>query len=380
MSLQQTIRRNLANLPGWGTNRKIVVIESDDWGSIRMPSSETYESLRKAGIDIETGDNFRYNKYDSFATSRDLELLFETLSTVKDKTGRTAVFTPGSIVANPDFKKIKESGFRDYFYEPFTVTIKRSKGCENSFSLWKEGIKNRLFVPQFHGREHLNVQVWMKALRDNDHDTRVAFDHEIWGYNNINPKGIFYNAAFHPDYPAELEYHKQVIADGLRLFNEIFGYKADFFVPPNGPVINRLFQTASEYGIKYISASKIQTETLGNGITKKHFHWTGQKNEYGQYCITRNCFFEPSANDHDWVSSCLNEISTAFRWRKAAVISSHRVNYIGALHPGNRDRGLRELKRLLLKIVDKWPDIEFLTSKELGDLVSGEREALNFER
>jgi hypothetical protein len=103
MSLKQTIRSNLSNLPGWRTNRKIIVFESDDWGSIRMPSRETYESLRKAGIDIETGDNFRFNKYDSLATPRDLELLFETLSKVKDKTGRTAVFTPVSIVANPDF-------------------------------------------------------------------------------------------------------------------------------------------------------------------------------------------------------------------------------------------------------------------------------------
>jgi hypothetical protein len=373
MSLQTTIRRNLANIPGWQTNRKIIVLESDDWGSIRMPSRETYGSLRKAGIDIETGDNFRFNKYDSFATSDDLKLLFETLITVKDKTGRTAVFTPVSIVANPDFEKIKESGFKEYFYEPFTETLKRSKGCESSFWLWEEGIENRLFVPQFHGREHLNVQVWMKALRNNDNDTRVAFDHGIWGYNNINPQGIFFNAAFHPDDPAEYDYHKQVISDGLRVFYELFGYKAEFFVPPNGPVINKLFHTAYEHGIKYISASKIQTETLGNGVTKKHFHWTGQKTPYGQYCITRNCFFEPSAGNHDWISSCLNEINTAFRWKKAAVISSHRVNYIGALYPENRDRGLRGLKRLLREIVKRWPDIEFMTSKELGDLINAER-------
>ena len=32
--------RNLSNLPGWRTSRKIVVIESDDWGTIRMPSNK----------------------------------------------------------------------------------------------------------------------------------------------------------------------------------------------------------------------------------------------------------------------------------------------------------------------------------------------------
>lgn len=34
MNLKQTITHNLLNIPGWHTNRKIVVIESDDWASI----------------------------------------------------------------------------------------------------------------------------------------------------------------------------------------------------------------------------------------------------------------------------------------------------------------------------------------------------------
>lgn len=42
MNLKQYITHNLLNIPGWRTNRKIVVIESDDWGSIRMPSQEVY--------------------------------------------------------------------------------------------------------------------------------------------------------------------------------------------------------------------------------------------------------------------------------------------------------------------------------------------------
>lgn len=38
--LKDTAKRHFLNLPGWHTRRKIVVIESDDWGSIRMPSKE----------------------------------------------------------------------------------------------------------------------------------------------------------------------------------------------------------------------------------------------------------------------------------------------------------------------------------------------------
>jgi hypothetical protein len=37
--------RNLSNIPGWRTNRKIVVIESDDWGAICMASKEISDML-----------------------------------------------------------------------------------------------------------------------------------------------------------------------------------------------------------------------------------------------------------------------------------------------------------------------------------------------
>ena len=40
MKLKQIISHNLLNIPGWRTKRKLVVIESDDWGAIRMPSKE----------------------------------------------------------------------------------------------------------------------------------------------------------------------------------------------------------------------------------------------------------------------------------------------------------------------------------------------------
>ena len=71
----------------------------------------------------------------------------------------------------------------------------------------------------------------------------------------------------------------------------------------------------------------------------------------------------------DWVDSCLNDIDIAYRWKKPAIISSHRVNYIGALDSGNRENGLSKLNQLLKEIVTRWPDVEFMTSAELGDLM-----------
>ena len=97
---------SFTDIPGWRTKRHIVVIESDDWGSIRMPSIESYNRLLAAGIRV---DKCHYCTNDTVASTDDLELLFEVLTSVKDKNGKAAVITANSLVANPDFDRIKNT-------------------------------------------------------------------------------------------------------------------------------------------------------------------------------------------------------------------------------------------------------------------------------
>ena len=370
--LKERFFRNLSNLPGWSTNRKIIVIESDDWGAIRMSSDKAYKQLYSKGVKACSDDEERYLRNDGLASENDLSGLFEVVAGVKDKNANPAVFTAVSVVANPVFEKIKENEFHEYFYEPFTETLKRYPQHVRSFELWKEGKEKRLFVPQFHGREHLNVYNWLKALQSGEKDTLTAFEHSVYGITPRNPiNSISYQAAFDFEDIAEVEYQKTVIKEGLQLFEQIHGYKATFFVPTNGPFNNSLEETTTKMGIRYMGAAKIQSEPIGQGKFKKHFHYLGQKNKFGQHYMTRNCFFEPSSNlKSDWVDACINDINIAFRWHKPAVISSHRVNYIGWLNSANRDIGLSQLKVLLTRIVKKWPDVEFMTSDQLGELIS----------
>jgi hypothetical protein len=104
-NLKSTLSHTLLNLPGWHTSRKIVVIESDDWGSIRMPSREVYEKLLKKGIRV---DNDPYNKFDSLASEQDLETLFDVLKKFNDKNDNHPVITANTVIANPDFNLIRQ--------------------------------------------------------------------------------------------------------------------------------------------------------------------------------------------------------------------------------------------------------------------------------
>ena len=101
------IVKYLSNLPGWHTKRKILVFESDDWGSIRMPSKGVYEYLNREGIKSRAGSTGRFHKYDALASEHDLSALFEVLNSKRDRNNSPLVFTAVGVVANPDFEKLK---------------------------------------------------------------------------------------------------------------------------------------------------------------------------------------------------------------------------------------------------------------------------------
>jgi hypothetical protein len=369
------MRVHASNIPGWCTNRHIVVIESDDWGSIRMPSIDSFKRLKSSGIPV---DKDHYNINDALESNEDLEMLFDTLKAFTDSTGRHPVMTGVNVVANPDFKAIRANEFTKYVFEPYTRTCEHYPNHDRVYELWKLGIAERLFVPILHGREHLNVQFWMRALREGMLSATVAFEESVSGIPRIGIGGETvpdFQAAFDIDTQEDIVYQREVIETGGKLFEELYGYKPKYFVPTNGPFNNSLEKDLLGVGVKYINTGKKQREPLGDGRYRVNTRFLGSKNALGQIYLTRNCFFEPAATgfevpaDYDWLNYCLKEIEIAFRWHKPATISSHRVNYIGFLHPENRERGLKMLRLLLDGILKHWPDVEFMTSVELGDLI-----------
>jgi len=374
MDIKTLIRKNLINIPGWRTNRKIVVIESDDWGSIRMPSKNVYQVLLKKGVSVNACE---FSRYDNLASTEDLNFLFEVLQSVKDKKGNPAIITANTVVANPDFERIEASDFSRYFYVPFTDTLKNyGPVFQDAFELWKKGMKLKIWHPQFHGREHLNVLRWMKGLQNGDIITRLAFSQRHFGLSpKVSPLVKYrYTDAFGNVGNESLEVEKKIIREGTQLFEKIFGYKSKSFIAPAYTWRPELEPTLKSCGIDYLQGLPLQQIPVNdypNWKSKSKYHYLGQKNALGQYYLVRNCFFEPYKNDGlDWVNYCLDRIEIAFRWHKPAIISTHRLNFIGNLVKINRGKNLELFRFLLKQIVQKWPDIEFKTSDQLGDLIA----------
>lgn len=348
---------------GYVTDRKIIVIESDDWGSIRMPSTDTLHKMIKLRLDV-VGNC--YNENDALATKEDLSVLFEVLSKYKDKNGNSPKITANTCVANPDFEKIKGSDFKTYFYEPFTTTLARYPNC--SFNSWKEGIAQNIFIPQFHGREHLNVEKWMHELQKGNEELMACFDLQAWGirYNNLQDSvlaGLIVNSK------KSIELQKEILKEGMQLFQEIFGYTSKYFIAPCYTWNPELNETLKLLGVDILQGAYLQHLSKKGYKSGSLYNYMGKKNKFGQVYLVRNCFFEPTQNLKLNKEYCLNNIRKAFSLKKPAIISAHRLNFIGAIHPKNRDNNLRQFSELLGTIIKCWPDVEFMSSDELGEVI-----------
>jgi hypothetical protein len=363
-----SIRKHLSNIPGWRTSRKLIVLESDDWGSIRTRSNWDYDQMLSKGLNV---DKSNFTKYDCLESNDDLDRLFNLLKSYKDVNGNNPVFTPMCVVANPDFDKISSSNFENYFFEPFTETCKKYQNQDNVINLWRIGIKEKIFIPQYHGREHLNSQRWLRALKKSDKGVQISFEHGSIGSSQISGENIpEYLAAFDPEYIEDVETYKEILISGADLFNKLLRYYPSHFVASNKPEPKVLEETLNLIGIKSLIRYKFHNYPNGNGTTTKEINWLGKKNKFGQLALTRNCGFEPSdPSISDWYSSCMKDIEIAFFWSKPAVVSTHRVNYVGGLDQSNADLGLNALDNLLKGILKRWPDAEFITSVELGNLI-----------
>jgi len=365
------IRRRLVNIPGWHTRRKIVVFDSDDWGSIGLPSKEVFARIQESGFRFEYNP---YLKYDALASEDDLSALFESLGKFTDRNGRHPVFTANTVMANPDFDKIRSSGFTEYHYEWFTDSLKKYPQHSGSFGLWQQGMQEKLFYPQFHAREHLNVAYWMKALKAAHPQLMLGFDNNFYILDKATHPDIEHSctSAHYPKSREEYLSIEAAIKDGLEIFESIFGFRSGSFTGTGYIWASGFEKMLSEEGVKFLKGLIVQSDPdPQTGQLKSKYHYTGQMNKYGQIHLVRNAFFEPglAENPENTVADCLDRIATAFSSGKPAVISTHRINYIGYIDEKFRTANLSLLKQLIKELVTRYPDVEFMTSDELGSLI-----------
>lgn len=355
---------------GWLMEKKslrlrkpIVVFESDDWGSIRMPSLDAFNYLIKNGVPLRKPKS--YDCLDTIESNDDLLFLIETLNSVKDGDGNPAVMTMNTVVGNPDFEKIEKGQYEVYCFESFFDTYKKYHNSNNVEKLWNEGISNHLLRPQYHGREHLNFQRWLLFLQSKDPLVMEAFHKRVVSLGS----SYHFMEAYNPSSQSEYEGIERSIREGVDVFKKSFGYFPESFIAPCYQWDSQIEDILKRIGIVIIQGNYFQKlSELEFTITNKKWvpHYLGEINSYRQVYLTRNCRFEPSENPKYNADRCLKDISRHLRAGRPAIVSCHRQNFIGSLKPNNRDNNLKQFKSLLDNIVKIFPEVTFMPSDQLG--------------
>lgn len=359
-------------LRGFHTKRHLVVIESDDWGSIRMPSAEVFDKLQKSG-DYPEKDAFLRN--DCLENEADLTSLFKVLQSAKDSKGMSAVMTANFAMANPDFDKIDCSG-NTYAYEPFYETYRKYYSGQDVLSCVKSGIESLYFVPQLHCREHMNVNRWMADLKRKKKDTVTALQNRMIGIGeSFSPENPFgYMDAFNANFTSDSEL-ANILREAMDIFENTFGKKSETFVASCFVWNDELEKTLAEIGVLGIQSAcwqNVPCGANGSNTLKRRIRYSGQRNRFGHVYSVRNCAYEPAylQNPSESARICLEQVFHAFKEYKPAVINSHRFNYIGSINPDNASENLKGLSWLLRGITDNVSDVEFISSAELIEIMN----------
>lgn len=370
--MKQAVFNIIKNLRGLRTQRKIVVFSVDDYGNIRLDSQKAREKMDAAGLKVRT----RFDAYDTLETKQDIEQLVDVLTSVKDKNGRSAVFTPFAMSCNIDFESMANNGFSEFVNESVDVSFKKlsqlqPSAYEGAWELMKKAIEERVILPQYHGREHLNLKVFKEKIDNKDFEVITALKNR--SYTSISNSGyssIKVSAAFQFWDPQENQMLQEIVIDGARIFADVYGYAPVHFNAPGGSESESLHETLVGLDVKYIDVGWQKKEHLGFGKYQNKLYHLGKKNNFGQQFMVRNCVFEPTMETGFDSNFALKQVESAFVMKKPAIISSHRINFCGHIDPRNRDKGLGELKKLLNMIVKKWPDVEFFSAPEAMDILT----------
>jgi hypothetical protein len=222
--------------------------------------------------------------------------------------------------------------------------------------------------PQFHGREHLNIEVLERKLRACEKELLVNLENCSLAALSQEPSmpGVGFTHAFGVWDRSEVGRHRDIIVDGLRLFQQTFGFASTTFTPPAQKIHPDLYPLLDSLGIQGIFKPRWCSRRIDRHDHVTEVNLFERKKRYRHLSLVRNVVFEPTdTNSKCSVQIAIDQVAAAFHWRRPAVISSHRVNFCGHISEENRVCGLRALKSLLKEIVRRWPDVQFISADQL---------------
>ena len=311
-----------------------VLIESDDWGP---------------------GGDFHATRLDKLLT---------TLSQHLDSTNRKAILTADIVLAVPDTEKIQHNSNGSYS----RISLEH---FPEIYASMLSGVKQGTFVPQLHGMEHLNGNAFAQLCKQKDSRTEQArATQNWWDWETLESplQGHYVNGSTLPTTPISNVEAIQTIDSASQLFTQLFKYPTQSTVAPCYLWNDEIETAWNNQNIQTIQTAGYRCtgrDNTGKYIQNPSLIRVGERNKNDQIYLVRNVMFEP-VDGKNTTETAYQESIAAYKQAQPITISTHRYNY--TRDEEQCDDSLTGLNNLIDKIT-KLPNIRFLSSPELGEII-----------
>ncbi len=341
---------------GFSFSRPLILLHSDDWGRVGVRDREGYEQLRAGGIRL--GER-PYDFY-TLETADDVVALGSLLKGHRDSTGRPATLVMNFALANVDFQKTAEAGFREISLMPLSQGLPGRWKRAGLFEAYRQGIGDGVFYPALHGLTHFCKNAVEKALSHTGE--RGALLRTFWraetpyihwrmpwvGYEYCNPEKP--HAGF---LPAEAQ--KDCIQPAVESFKSFFS-RAPLSACAPGYRANRDTHRAwSECGIRVAQN--------GSGAPL-----APHMDEYELLHVYRTIDFEPAHRELP-TEKYVQPAEQCLARGVPAVVSVHSINFHSSLKDFCRPT-LQALDQFLSALERKYPNLLYVHDGDLYELVT----------
>ena len=327
--------------------RPIVIIQSDDWGRVGIPSLDTLEEIRHLGFKVGDSPWDRYG----LETTEDIDQLAATLAQFQDADGKKACMTANFVMANADLRQMAAEGWKRFVWKPIDEGFPVPWDADLMPS-YRRAIEAGVFYPGLHGFTHFNTTELMAALNDSSNlgvRARALALRDVPYLRSVTPEYNFALVRCDAEGEHFLEKRRQTewIEQGVKLFERAFGFR---------PV------TACAPGYR---GNEVTHELLlreGIGVTQDR-HGDVPFELGGMLFLGRNVAFEPCLGESYNLTQAVAEASQAVAAGSPIVICSHSINYVSRfLNQAEFARG--QLAQLLAQLKLQFPDLRFASDRE----------------
>jgi hypothetical protein len=328
--------------------RPIVVIESDDWGRVGLPSLQSLERLQAIGVPIGLSPWDFYG----LESEDDVIRLGDKLSEFRDGDGRPACVTANFVMANADLERMRQENFQAFRWISLDVGFPKP-WRDTLLPAYCRNIDRGLFYPGLHGFTHFNVSAMMKLLTEIS--SRGDRMRQLACY------GVPYLASLTPEcnfalverqsgverFLTEADQENWIEA-GVSTFTRAFGRRPMTTSAPGYRTNGRTLQIWHRYGFEaaqFVGQSGISA--LGSMVI-----------------LERNVAFEPALSDAPDVEKAIEAASRAVECGFPIIVCSHSINYISRFL-GYAEEGRCYLGELLERLLKAFPNLRFASDDDI---------------